>query len=51
MITCFECNQKIPQEKLKPDRGLRNDMQNLSITCSLCGWTDILKNYQVILFF
>lgn len=50
MITCYECNQKIRREHVKPDRGFRNDMQTLSITCNFCKWTGVLKNYQVILF-
>lgn len=49
-ITCFECNQLIPREELKPDRGFQNDMKDLFIFCILCDWSDVLKNYQVILF-
>ncbi|CAF1083017.1 unnamed protein product [Rotaria sordida] len=46
IITCSECRDKISRNKLIIDRGFKNDMQSLSIVCSLCSWTDILKNYQ-----
>ncbi|CAF1206684.1 unnamed protein product [Adineta steineri] len=46
MIICGECFQKTSREKVKLDRGFRNDMQTLLIVCILCNWTDILKKYQ-----
>jgi hypothetical protein len=33
------------------DRGFKNDMQSLPIICSLCNWTGLLENYQVISFY
>ncbi|CAF3794705.1 unnamed protein product [Rotaria sp. Silwood1] len=29
-----------------PDRGFRNDMKSLSITCSLCKWNGLYKDYE-----
>ncbi|CAF3471715.1 unnamed protein product, partial [Rotaria sp. Silwood2] len=30
-----------------PDRGFRNDMKSLSISCSLCLWNGLYKDYEV----
>ncbi|CAF3684994.1 unnamed protein product [Rotaria sp. Silwood1] len=46
MIICSECREKTSRKKLIADRGFKNDMQALPIVCSLCSWTDVLKNYQ-----
>ncbi|CAF3482644.1 unnamed protein product [Rotaria sp. Silwood1] len=45
-ITCADCGEQTTQEKLLIDRGFKNDMQSLSIICSFCSWTGILKTYQ-----
>ncbi len=47
VITCSKCYEKTPREQLKLDRGFKNDMRTLEITCSFCDWADILKNYLV----
>jgi hypothetical protein len=47
VITCSKCYEKTPREQLILDRGFKNDMRTLEITCSFCDWADILKNYLV----
>ncbi|CAF0863262.1 unnamed protein product [Adineta steineri] len=34
------------RKQLRLDRGCRNDMQTMKITCLFCNWTDLLKTYQ-----
>ncbi|UJR20385.1 hypothetical protein I4U23_023516 [Adineta vaga] len=45
-IICPGCKQKTSRNKLKLDRGCINDMQKLSIVCSLCDWNGLFKNFQ-----
>ena len=47
VILCSKCGEKVIRKNLILDRGFKNDMRKLSITCSFCDWTGILKNYQV----
>jgi hypothetical protein len=47
VIICPKCGGKTLRKNLILDRGFKNDIQTLSIICSLCDWTGTLKNYQV----
>ncbi|CAF3084046.1 unnamed protein product [Rotaria sp. Silwood2] len=46
IIKCAECHEKSPKNEIMPDRGFRNDMKSLSITCSLCLWNGSFKDYE-----
>ncbi|CAF3381416.1 unnamed protein product [Rotaria sp. Silwood2] len=47
IIKCAECHEKSPKNEIMPDRGFRNDMKSLSITCSLCLWNGSFKDYEI----
>ncbi|CAF5006544.1 unnamed protein product, partial [Rotaria sp. Silwood1] len=46
ILKCAECQEETPKNELMPDRGFRNDMKSLSITCSLCKWNGLYKDYE-----
>ncbi|CAF4871545.1 unnamed protein product [Rotaria sp. Silwood1] len=46
MIKCLQCQTETSRNKILIDRGFKNDMKSLSISCSVCEWTGILNNYQ-----
>ncbi|CAF2958138.1 unnamed protein product, partial [Rotaria sp. Silwood2] len=46
IIKCAECHDETPKDEIMPDRGFRNDMKSLLITCSLCRWNGLFKEYE-----
>ncbi len=47
MQSLFSFNRYLLVLQVRLDRGFKNDMQILSITCSLCDWTGLLNGYEV----
>ncbi|CAF1121154.1 unnamed protein product [Rotaria sordida] len=47
LIKCAECDVVTLKNEIILDRGLRNDMKSLPITCSLCSWNGLYKDYDV----
>ncbi|CAF1499053.1 unnamed protein product [Rotaria sp. Silwood1] len=45
-MNCQQCETETLPINIQLDRGFKNDMKLLSIDCSFCQWTGILKNYQ-----
>ncbi|CAF4096236.1 unnamed protein product, partial [Adineta steineri] len=46
VVKCAECSEESPKSEIMPDRGFRNDMQVLEISCSLCDWKSSFKEYE-----
>ncbi|CAF3244377.1 unnamed protein product, partial [Rotaria sp. Silwood2] len=46
IIKCAECHDETPKDETMTDRGFRNDMKSLLITCSLCQWNGLFKDYE-----
>ncbi|CAF0926718.1 unnamed protein product [Rotaria sordida] len=46
VVKCPECKKESLKREVLLDRGFKNDMQTLAITCSLCDWNGLLKEYE-----
>lgn len=43
---CKICDEETSVDEVIIDKGCRNDMKNLKISCFLCEWTGLFKNYE-----
>ncbi|CAF1381300.1 unnamed protein product [Adineta steineri] len=47
IIKCSVCQEETQQSEVMLDTGLGSDMEFLHVTCSLCNWEGLLKDYEV----